>query len=143
MHWKRNFRLQDIQGALNKQGHKMGLIKDISVVDRDRSERISALKITGRDGKTLTIKGKDFREILGPNEIKSNNYDIQMQGYYVDFVGKGWGHGVGLCQWGARGMAMQQFNYKQILSYYYPRAELIDYHEPKNTPHPTPIPRGK
>ena len=47
-----------------------------------------------------------------------------MQGYYVTFVGKGWGHGVGLCQWGARGMAEQQFNYKQILAYYYPNTTI-------------------
>ena len=128
MHWKKNFRLRDIQLALNKQGRKIGLIKDISIVDHDRSDRIKTLKITGRDGETLLITGKDFREIVGPNELKSNNYDVSIQGYYVNFVGKGWGHGVGMCQWGARGMAEQQFNYKQILSYYYPGSELDDYH---------------
>jgi len=43
-HWKRNFRLQDIQNALNLHGYKVGSIKDISIVDRDRSERIDHLK---------------------------------------------------------------------------------------------------
>ena len=86
------------------------------------------LKIIGRDGSEVTVAGKDFREILGPNDLKSNNYTITMRGYYVDFVGKGWGHGVGMCQWGARGMAEQHFNYKQILAYYYPGAQLMDYH---------------
>jgi len=129
MHWKKNFRLQNIQSNLNKLDYKIGSIKDIVILERDRSERIKNLKITDRNGAELIISGKDFREAIGPNELKSNNYEIAMQGYYVDFTGKGWGHGVGLCQWGARGMAEQQFNYKQILAYYYPSSELIDYHD--------------
>jgi len=129
MHWKKNFRLKDVQETLNKRGYKTGPIKDIAVVDRDRSERITSLKITSRDGQELVIKGKDFREAMGPNILKSNNYEVHMQGYYVDLVGKGWGHGVGLCQWGARGMALEQFNYKKILGYYYPGSEIVDYHD--------------
>ena len=126
LHWKKNFRLRDIQSALNKYGYKIGLIKNMSIVERNRSDRIRTLKITSRDGSEMTISGKDFRQIIGPNILKSNNYEIGMRGYYVDFIGKGWGHGVGLCQWGARGMAEQQFTYKQILSYYYPGSQLIN-----------------
>jgi stage II sporulation protein D len=138
MKWKKNFRLKDIQDALNKHGYAVGPIKDLSIVDRNRSERIDHLKITSRDGKEMLISGKDFREIMGPNVLKSNNYEISMQGYYVDLTGKGWGHGVGLCQWGARGMALQQFTYKQILSYYYPRAEMMDYHDLSENRRPAP-----
>ncbi len=141
MHWKKNFRLKDIQESLNKHGYHTGLIKDIIVVDRDRSNRINNLKITDRDGKELVISGKDFREVLGPNILKSNNYEITVQGYYVDFIGKGWGHGVGLCQWGALGMARQQFTYKQILNYYYPGAEITDYHDINK--HPTSKPSAE
>ena len=129
MHWKKNFQLKDVQEKLNKNGYKVGLIKEIQVAERNRSGRISTLKILGRRGDELIIKGKDFREILGPNVLKSNNYEIQMQGYYVDFIGKGWGHGVGMCQWGSRGMALQGFTYQQILNYYYPSAQLINYHD--------------
>ena len=128
-HWKKNFRLRDIQDALNLHGYKVGSIKDISIVDRDRSDRIEHLKITQKNGQELIIKGKDFRDLMGPNVLMSNNYEIAPQGYYVDFIGKGWGHGVGLCQWGALGMAQQQFNYRQILAYYYPQSVLMNYHE--------------
>ncbi|MBF0571508.1 MAG: SpoIID/LytB domain-containing protein [Candidatus Omnitrophica bacterium] len=127
--WKKNFRLKEIQDALNLHGYKVGSIKDISVVDRDRSERIDHLKIAQKNGQDFIIKGKDFRDLIGPNVIMSNNYEIVMHGYYVDLIGKGWGHGVGMCQWGALGMARQQFNYKQILSYYYPQSVLMNYHE--------------
>ena len=128
-HWKRNFRTRDIQDALKLHGYKVGSIKDISIVDRDRSERIDHLKITQKNGQELIIKGKDFRDVMGPNVIDSNNYEIVMHGYYVDLIGKGWGHGVGMCQWGAFGMAKQQFNYAQILAYYYPQSVLMDYHQ--------------
>ncbi|MDE1921374.1 MAG: SpoIID/LytB domain-containing protein [Candidatus Omnitrophica bacterium] len=130
-YWKRNFRLKDIQEALDLHGYKVGLIKGISIIDRDRSGRIKNLKITQRNGNELVIKGVDFRNIMGPNVVDSNNYKIVMKGYYVDFYGRGWGHGVGMCQWGALGMAKQGFNYKQILAYYYPRSVLINYHELK------------
>ena len=128
-HWKRDFRLRDIQYALNLHGYKVGTIADISIVDRDRSERIEDLKITQKKGQILIIKGKDFRDLMGPNVIDSNNYDIFMKGYYVDLIGKGCGHGVGMCQWGALGMARQQFTYRQILAYYYPQSVLINYHD--------------
>jgi stage II sporulation protein D len=129
MHWKKNFRLKDIQDALNLHGYKVGTIQDISIVDRDRSERIGNLKIVQKDGQELIIKGKDFRDLMGPNVLMSNNYEVTMKGYYVDITGKGWGHGVGMCQWGALGMARQQFTYQQILAYYYPQSVLTDYHE--------------
>jgi len=129
MNWKSNFRLRDLQDILNRHGYKIGAIKDISIIDRDRSERIDHLKITPVQGPDLIIKGKDFRDIIGPNVLKSNNYEIAMRGYYVDLIGKGWGHGVGLCQWGALGMAQQQFTYQQILAYYYPSSVLMNYHE--------------
>lgn len=127
--WKKNFRLKDIQDALNLHGYKVGTIQEMSIIDRDRSDRIGHLKITQKDGKELIIKGKDFRDLMGPNVLMSNNYEIAMKGYYADFIGKGWGHGVGMCQWGALGMARQQFNYRQILAYYYPQSVLMDYHE--------------
>ena len=136
MHWKRNYRLHDIQLKLNKYGHKIGSIKEIKIIDRNRSGRVKSLKIISREGREIIIQGKDFREIIGPNDLKSNNYEITMQGYYVNFVGKGWGHGVGMCQWGTRGMAEQQFNFKQILSYYYPGSELMDYHDLKKSAWP-------
>ena len=130
MHWKRNMRLKDIQDALNVRGQNInGTIKDIAVVERDRSGRIKNLKITTREGQEVVVKADDFRNSIGPNELKSNNYEIAMQGYFVDFTGKGWGHGVGMCQWGALGMAKQQFTYTQILNYYYPHAQLVDDHE--------------
>jgi len=126
--WKRNIRLKDIQDKLIAKGYKIGLIEDISVTKRNNSERIISLVITDRTKKQLTISGKDFREILGPNLIRSNNYYIVMKGYFCDFLGKGWGHGVGMCQWGAQGMSLQGFTYDKILLFYYPGSSISTAH---------------
>ncbi len=122
--WKRNVRLKEIQEKLNAKGYPIGLIDDIAIAKRNESDRILTLVITDKNAKQITISGKDFREILGPNLIRSNNYYIVMQGYYCDFFGKGWGHGVGMCQWGAQGMSALGLTYDKILQFYYPGAVL-------------------
>ncbi len=125
--WKRNLRLKDIQDKLIAAGHSLGLIREIRVIDRNQSGRIRELEILDRQGQSMVISGKDFRHLLGHDVIKSNNYDIEMQGYYIDFLGRGWGHGVGMCQWGAYFMSRQGYGYKAILQYYYPGAQIIQY----------------
>jgi stage II sporulation protein D len=54
------------------------------------------------------------------NAVKSCNFKIIQGKGYVILDGKGSGHGVGMCQWGAEGMARRGFTYKQILYHYYP-----------------------
>ncbi len=123
--WKKSFRSQDIQEKLNKQGFKLGLIKDIIISGRTDSGRIKNIKIVTRDGKTTTMTGVKFRDIVGPNVLKSNYYEIDMKGYFFDVKGRGWGHGVGMCQWGVYRMAKKRYNYKSILEYYYPGVKII------------------
>ncbi|NTV29437.1 MAG: SpoIID/LytB domain-containing protein [Candidatus Omnitrophica bacterium] len=125
--WRRNFRLKDIQQKLNLAGVKVGEIADIRVMERNKSERVRSLKITARDGSSLKLDGKSFRDIVGPNLLLSNKYDIVMRGWYVDFEGYGWGHGVGMCQWGAYGMAKLRNDYKKILVFYYPSSDITTF----------------
>lgn len=128
--WKRNFRSKDIQDKLAADGYRhMGAIHDIRVVSRNPSGRINNLHFSARDGTTTTIPGVKFRGIIGPNTIKSNKYEVVMKGYYFDLIGKGWGHGVGMCQWGAHQMAEERHKYDEILSFYYPGADIVDYRE--------------
>lgn len=126
--WKKNYRLKDIQDGLNKRGYQIGLIKTIEVTQRNHSGRIKTIKITARDGKVIQIPGKEFRQVVGPNLLKSNYFDVEMKGYYFDLIGKGWGHGVGMCQWGANFMARERYNFRRILKFYYPGVEIV-HHE--------------
>lgn len=124
-HWKKNFRAKDVQETLNKNGFKLGAIKEIQIIERTGSGRVKTLEFITRDGQSVKVAGRKFRDIIGPNELKSTFYDIEMQGYFFDVLGKGWGHGVGMSQWGANKMARKRFDFKEILGFYYPGAEVV------------------
>ena len=127
--WKRNFRSQDIQEKLSANDYQTGPIAEVRVVSRNESGRINNLQFSARDGKKTLIPGIKFRSIIGPNTVKSNKYEVVMKGYYFDLVGKGWGHGVGMCQWGAHQMAEERYKYDEILFFYYPGAQIVNYRE--------------
>lgn len=132
--WKKNFRSKDVQEKLEQKGYHAGLIQEIRITERNDSGRIRSLEVVSRDDKVTKISGKDFRQIIGPNVLKSNFYDIEMKGYYFDILGRGWGHGVGMCQWGALGMTQQGYKYHEILQYYYPGIKIIDDHDLTDPP---------
>ncbi len=113
----------EIKDKLIKAGYKISDIKDIVILGRNNSGRITGLKIIATN-KDFEISAKDFRNIIGPNIIRSTNFNLNIVEHDAVFEGLGWGHGVGLCQWGAYFMAKQGFNASQILKYYYPGSEL-------------------
>jgi stage II sporulation protein D len=121
--WHYVLSLDAIKDKLVNFGYPMKKIKNIEILGRDRSHRIISLNIAS-DNKDINIMAKDLRNILGPNIIRSTNFNIQIVDSDVIFQGFGWGHGVGLCQWGAYFMAKRGYNYKKILKYYYPESEL-------------------
>ncbi|MDD5432783.1 MAG: SpoIID/LytB domain-containing protein [Candidatus Omnitrophica bacterium] len=115
---------KEIEEKLLKAGIKIQGIKDILVVSRNNSGRVVNLKVTGSE-KEMDILAKDFRNIIGSNIIKSTNFNVtSVKGDFI-FEGLGWGHGVGLCQWGAYFMAKQGSKFEEILKFYYPGAEII------------------
>ena len=60
-----------------------------------------------------------FRLLFPPKTLKSLYFDARGAGDSIIFEGRGWGHGVGLCQWGARGMALKGSTWQEILKFYY------------------------
>jgi len=121
--WHNVLTQQEVKDALVKGGYKLDNIKDILILGKDKSGRVTDLRIvTGK--KDLRISAKDFRNTLGSNIIKSTNFQVKAIDHDMVFEGFGWGHGVGLCQWGAYFMAKEGFTFKQILEYYYPGSEV-------------------
>ena len=73
----------------------------------------------------VDVPGNRFRLALGPEALRSTLLvNLKAGKRTVWFEGRGWGHGVGLCQWGARGRALAGQSYKEILEAYYPKAKL-------------------
>ncbi|MCD4780533.1 MAG: SpoIID/LytB domain-containing protein [Candidatus Omnitrophica bacterium] len=125
--WKKNFQSSKIQKKFNDKGKTIGLIQSIDIIERTNSGRAKELRIADRAGNEIFLTAKKFRELLGPNALKSNLYHIKMKGYYFDVYGRGWGHGVGMSQWGAYHMSLKRFGYKEILLFYYPSVSFEKY----------------
>ncbi|MFH1413665.1 MAG: SpoIID/LytB domain-containing protein [Candidatus Omnitrophota bacterium] len=121
--WHYDLSLGQIKDKLVNSGYKIDQIKDIIILGRNNSGRIRDLKLVG-DSSELIISAKDFRNIIGPNIIRSTNFDVNIVRQDAVFEGYGWGHGVGLCQWGAYFMAKNNATAEQILKYYYPKSEI-------------------
>jgi stage II sporulation protein D len=121
--WQTKISLQELQTRLKKKGYKIGSIKLVKNALRSPSGRVINLVIKHTRG-TLVIKGATFRKIMGLSRIKSTNFTLRQQGNQIFITGKGWGHGVGMPQWGARGLAEAGYSYKDILRYFYPGVKI-------------------
>ena len=98
-------------------------IKNIKLIKNRKSKRVLKLLII-TEKKEYTIPGYHIRTVLGDKRdpgglLKSNYLTLKTKGDKVIIEGKGWGHGVGMCQFGAIEMARRGKNYKQILYHYY------------------------
>ncbi|MFA5089881.1 MAG: SpoIID/LytB domain-containing protein [Candidatus Omnitrophota bacterium] len=127
--WNAVLSCVEIRDKLNGAGYPLKEVKDIVILSRDKSARIKSLKII-TDNKEIIMPAKDFRSIVGFNIIRSTNFKVRLEGGDVIFTGLGWGHGVGLCQWGAYFMAKEGYDYRQIIGYYYP-GSLISAYKPR------------
>jgi stage II sporulation protein D len=98
-----------------------GRLLDIVPVRRGVSGRVTEIKVSGSKGSAV-IKGFSIRTALG---LKENLFTVDRQRdrsgalRRIVFNGRGWGHGVGMCQVGAYGMALRGLSYRDILTHYY------------------------
>lgn len=104
----------------------LGEIQKVTVVERTPSGRPVRLRITGSGGEFHDMLAERFRLAMGGGEIKSTDFTIRATGREIIFEnGRGFGHGLGLCQWGMQGQALQGKRAGEILQYYYPGSKLM------------------
>jgi stage II sporulation protein D len=110
----------------------LGEIKDIVVIgqrDCDEFSRLTRIRLVGTTGKTDTLRAEDLRLAIDPTgrKIKSTICHVVTWGDGWAFLaGRGWGHGVGMCQCGAEGLARLGKNAEEILRYYYSDCEIVN-----------------
>jgi stage II sporulation protein D len=118
--WKVRKSNDELEKRIN-QYYPIGELKDIIPQRRGNSKRVVELKIVGEKTQAV-VKGLRIRRVLGLREtlfvIDREFVDTDKISHFT-FTGKGWGHGVGLCQIGAFGMAQAGANYQEILKKYY------------------------
>jgi SpoIID/LytB domain protein len=113
----------------------VGRIGEVRVLGRTSGGYVQSVRIEGTRSSILIEKEHEIRRILGLGPLRSNLFWIETtydaDGNPEEFLlyGGGWGHGVGLCQDGAGGMAAQGFEYAEILAHYYTGTDLsaLDY----------------
>lgn len=124
--WSREMSVSQVQSKLGRAAAGVGSIIDLRVISRGSSKRATDLEVVGTNG-TSHVRGGRIRSALGLREQlfvidRRVDDDGRLTGFI--FTGRGWGHGVGMCQVGAYGLAKQGFTFDQILKTYYSGIEI-------------------
>ncbi|HXW52637.1 MAG TPA: SpoIID/LytB domain-containing protein [Myxococcota bacterium] len=116
--WETELDLSDIE---NKFSQKIDAIK---IVSQSKDGRADVIELVGED-KKQKVSGHEFRMALGAMKVKSTLIkSLKLDGTKVKIHGGGFGHGVGMCQYGALGMGKDNKTFQEILRHYYPGTEI-------------------
>jgi len=122
--WEKIIPAAEIEKAFELQG-----FKDIAIDSRTVSGRAKEVRIIHDNG-SISVMATELRKRLGWDKLPSTLIEsISINGGSVVFEGKGYGHGVGMCQWSALQMAREGKTYRQILQYFYRGATIKDYED--------------
>ncbi|MGL5754214.1 MAG: stage II sporulation protein D [Paraclostridium sp.] len=94
------------------------LAKQVKIKNRSEGGSVDKIKVSNKD-----LTGRDIRSLF---HLNSANFELKFNDEYVDIVVKGYGHGVGMSQWGAAGMAEDGHLYYEILNHYYSNTKIKD-----------------
>lgn len=123
---------------VRRSGYEIGILTSLKAISRGPSGRIDKLEISGSERTVIVGKELEIRRILSESHLKSSAFEVEYlnesgepvaadgQWTRLRLHGKGWGHGVGLCQIGAAVMAARGYTYSQILQHYYPMTQCND-----------------
>ena len=122
--WRTNLKKNEIERKLRNAKYKVKKINRIVTEKTGQGGHSSTIKIE-HSGGTKRVNANEFRLIVGPNNLRSTAFKVKNNGSSLTFDGSGWGHGVGLCQYGTQGMANSGFKWYDILKHYYPEIDLV------------------
>ena len=124
-HWRWSLKipLQKIEEIMHEKGYPAKNLLNIQFTKRDLSGRATRVILKYKNS-TLVIRADDFRSWIGYDQLKSLKATVDVKNNLAYFVGYGWGHGVGFCQWGSKIQAEAGKNYKEILAFYFPGSEI-------------------
>jgi stage II sporulation protein D len=124
--WQRSLAFDAIGSRLSGSLATLGNLNDVRIAERDGSGRARTIELLTDRGSTV-VSGSAFRRAVGSRVLPSLLLtDVQRapDGSGILFTGGGLGHGVGFCQWGARGMALMGRQPSEILAFYFPGTDI-------------------
>jgi len=119
--WSVNLSSSAVQSRLSRYVRGIGTLYDVNIKQKGYSRRATELEIIGSNG-TKTLKGGKIRSAFRFKEqlfVMNKRYDGNGRAVSYSFTGRGWGHGVGMCQYGAYGLGKMGVKYDAILKHYY------------------------
>ena len=122
--WSTDINKSEIERRLGDAKVYVSNIYSIKATNLGAGKHGSRVEIVSANG-SKEMNANDFRLMVGPNYLYSTAFDSKNNGKSITFSGRGWGHGVGLCQYGAQAMAEKGFQWTDILKHYYPKIELV------------------
>ncbi|MFH1394991.1 MAG: SpoIID/LytB domain-containing protein [Candidatus Omnitrophota bacterium] len=123
--WQVKISGEEIAEKLRKYGYPINGISAIKEGKRNASGRVKYVRIKSHN-QWFEVTGESFRDIIGRKLLKSGNFNVKKYPFFYLFSGYGWGHGVGMCQWGGFSMSLRRWKYEKIVKYYYPGTEIIN-----------------
>lgn len=121
--WKKEFTKEEIS-QMTSQGRDLGNLIDIKILDRGTSGRAKLVRFVFEKEKTVVSGDLNIRQWFSP-PLRSSCFVVDKTETGFILNGAGWGHGVGMCQSGAIGMANRGKNFEEILKHYYIKAALL------------------
>jgi len=121
--WERRFSIPDILRVLHREGYRLQTIDGVEAGTITAGGRVMDVRF--RQARSmLSVPAESLRNLLGPSRVPSIFFEPGLDGRDVVLSGRGLGHGVGLCQWGAKEMAGRGYDYRAILAHYYPGSAI-------------------
>jgi stage II sporulation protein D len=118
-------------GEISSRLHRESLaersfkVAKLEVERRSPAGRAQVVRLVDGAGNALRLSGEKMRSVFGYMNLRSTLFEIKAaSATRIEFSGRGFGHGTGLCQWGSRAMAVNGKTYQEILSHYYPKLSL-------------------
>lgn len=132
--WRLRLSAAEIRDKLKKAGIGAGPVTSVEPVSYTTSGRVARIRITFGAGKRkVDLRGEAFRRIIGDVRLPSTKFKVAKDsGGAFTFVGQGYGHGVGMSQWSARGLADRGHGFEEIIQAFYPGVEISPFAMEKN-----------
>jgi peptidoglycan hydrolase-like amidase len=124
--WQERISADEIQQRLERAHIRVGHLEKIDPVSFSSSGRVTEVEVSGDEG-SYVLRRPTIRSVLGLKEyLFVADREVDSRGKIIAFVftGRGWGHGVGMCQIGAYGLAKEGYSYSEILKKYYTGIKL-------------------
>ncbi|MBF0290788.1 MAG: SpoIID/LytB domain-containing protein [Nitrospinae bacterium] len=132
--WRLRLSAGEIRDKLKKAGFTTGSVISIEPVSFTSSGRVARLRLVlGPNKRKVELRGEYFRKIIGDTRLPSTKFRVakDSSGAYT-FIGQGYGHGVGMSQWSARGLADHGRGFEEIIQAFYPGVTIAPFGKQQN-----------